>query len=1353
MPSPSAIPYFVATALIAVTVSAQEIPVQARQLALDSFHQQLTKTAPRWTPVHAATTDAGRVLDLIVDPRDANVAYAGFDTGGVWKTIDSGVQWTPITDDALAIGTLAIDPLNPDILYAGTIALPYGAGILKSIDAGATWSQISGPFATPTGWLDVVSIAVRGDKVLTATRQSIFRSEDAGKTWTATLTGRASKVIFDDSAKAFAAIDNLGIFQSTDGGQTWLTISGRPKDGPTTMALASSGVLYSAVGQLFYKNGNEIAAPEGVVNSIRVNPRDPDVLFAGSSQSRDGGQTWTRISQAVTAFSSDGARVYFGNDHGQLWTSSPPPLAGPRLRDTAYSPHRKLTKIEGDYITYSGFGSGHIFRNATDISANLPDIPVNDLLIDPDVNGTLYAATDIGVYRTEDSGATWQPFGSGLPHAIVASLSFNRTTRILEAKTTGRGIWHLPLIASNQVQVVIASTVPGAPFALEDGTIYRSPVTFTWNIGSSHTVNWLATSGQLGTRFVFQGWSDSNGQNPRVLFVPASGTGYTAITKAQYQLSTSTAPAVAGTLVTTPASPDGFYDTGTVVQVNPFPAVGFNFTGFSGDLTGPSAPQGVTMTSPRSVVANFACRLTYTAPLSGRQGPGATSGFIQWTTGAGCNSTISSDSAWLVLGASSGSGNSTIPFSIAQNPTFPRTATIMISGDVSSTLSVSQDFPTSQVPSVTSITPNTGTGFSQNFTLQLYDVGGFQIIDNVTVNFPAGAGCNVTYNRVAGIWYASLIANNATGGFLAPLQVPGSGTVANNRCQLNASQFAISGLDTQLTFTFSVTFFTSFIGENQIVVQAGASRYSLYAPFNMVGSWTVGIPGCSYNISGPTAIFGNLGGQSAFTLTTGGACPWSASSDSSWLTVTSARSGVGNVSINYTVTPNTSGGQRTGVLNIAGQNFTIIEGTPLLPTLSITSSHTGSFYQGQQPATYSLVVSNAIGAFPTTGTVTVTESVPTGLSFASMSGTGWICTGASCTRIDSLNPGSSYPPIIATVNVLPNAPISVTNAASVAGGGSTAASATDLTTVVNRVSSTGPSVISISPMTSVGTSQTFTFQFAHLSGYTNLNVVNILMNTALDGRHGCYMAYVVQTNTMYLVNDAGDAGGPYAGSFVVNGTGGGAVNSQCTIIGGGSSSFGNGTSLTLTLQMTFNTSFAGNKVIYAAAGDNAQNNSGWQTMGVHGIAPLFTTFPTPVSMNPSSITGSNATVAFTFADATLASNLQTGWALINTAIDGRAACYIAYYRPGNQVFLFPDSGDGTQATSIVLSGTNTIGNSQCTVSSQGSYATTNGADQLIVNLKFTFAPTFSGPKGVWMAVATLNGQTSPWQALGAWLAP
>src|SRR5208337_316065 len=149
------------------------------------------------------------------------------------------------------------------------------------------------------------------------------------------------------------------------------------------------------------------------------------------------------------------------------------------------------------------------------------------------------------------------------------------------------------------------------------------------------------------------------------------------------------------------------------------------------------------------------------------------------------------------------------------------------------------------------------------------------------------------------------------------------------------------------------------------------------------------------------------------------------------------------------------------------------------------------------------------------------------------------------------------------------------------------------------------------------------------------------------------------------------------------------------------------------------------RVIYAAAGNLAQN-SGWQTMGVLGVPPLPSGHPNPTGMTPSSGSTANATLAFTFQDANSATNLQTAWALINAALDGRSACYVAYYRPGNMVFLVPDSGDGTQAAGMVLGGSSTLSNSQCTVSAQGSSAAVNG-NQLTVNLNIAFKPAFAGP--------------------------
>jgi uncharacterized repeat protein (TIGR01451 family) len=117
--------------------------------------------------------------------------------------------------------------------------------------------------------------------------------------------------------------------------------------------------------------------------------------------------------------------------------------------------------------------------------------------------------------------------------------------------------------------------------------------------------------------------------------------------------------------------------------------------------------------------------------------------------------------------------------------------------------------------------------------------------------------------------------------------------------------------------------------------------------------------------------------------------------------------------------------------------------------LGIVKSHTGNFIQGQQNATYTLTVTNG-GNVATSGTVTVTENPPTGLTLVSMAGTGWTCPspGNTCTRSDALAPSASYPGITVTVNVATNAPSSVTNQATTTGGGdATLHTASDPTTI------------------------------------------------------------------------------------------------------------------------------------------------------------------------------------------------------------------------------------------------------------------------------------------------------------------
>lgn len=130
-----------------------------------------------------------------------------------------------------------------------------------------------------------------------------------------------------------------------------------------------------------------------------------------------------------------------------------------------------------------------------------------------------------------------------------------------------------------------------------------------------------------------------------------------------------------------------------------------------------------------------------------------------------------------------------------------------------------------------------------------------------------------------------------------------------------------------------------------------------------------------------------------------------------------------------------SGGGDTDASNNTAIDPTVVRG----PDLRITKTHAQNFLPGQQGGQYVITISNG-GASASRGTVTVTDTIPAGLSLVAMSGNGWNCTQAVCSRSDALAPGASYPQINVSVNAAADAPTLVTNIASVSGGGDTDAS-------------------------------------------------------------------------------------------------------------------------------------------------------------------------------------------------------------------------------------------------------------------------------------------------------------------------
>jgi uncharacterized protein (TIGR03437 family) len=291
----------------------------------------------------------------------------------------------------------------------------------------------------------------------------------------------------------------------------------------------------------------------------------------------------------------------------------------------------------------------------------------------------------------------------------------------------------------------------------------------------------------------------------------------------------------------------------------------------------------------------------------------------------------------------------------------------------------------------------------------------------------------------------------------------------------------------------------------------------------------------------------------------------------------------------------------------------------------------------------------------------------------------------------------------------------------------------------------GTSPLAVSPASGSGFSQNMTFTFTDPRGLQDLNVVNVLINSALDGGHACYLAYSVPAGALYLVTDDG------ASLLTLSLNRSGSVqNSQCTVNGAGSSATGTGDGnvLTLVVNTNFTPAFAGNKVIYMAARDQQGGNSGWVAEGVWNV-PGKSTNPAPVSVTPASGQGLTKTFTFMFTDTKGVGDLGVQNVLINSALDGGHACYLAYSEQYNLLFLVNDTATGT-TVGIPPGGTGSISNSQCTVNAAGSSAITSG-NNVTLTLNMSFAPTFGGHRIIYMASRdATDANNSGWQAMGTW---
>lgn len=417
------------------------------------------------------------------------------------------------------------------------------------------------------------------------------------------------------------------------------------------------------------------------------------------------------------------------------------------------------------------------------------------------------------------------------------------------------------------------------------------------------------------------------------------------------------------------------------------------------------------------------------------------------------------------------------------------------------------------------------------------------------------------------------------------------------------------------------------------------------------------------------------------------------------------------------------------------------------PLLRVTASHAGYFTLGQSGG-YTIAVSNAPLAGPTAGAVTVTETVPTGMSLAWMSGTGWTCSPNPCTRSDSLAPGQSYPPITAMMVVGSAPPVQAVNNVGVSGGGYLAASAADVTNISTPANT--PQAQAAIPGSPSGASSTFTFTFSDPNGWQKLTVLDVLISGYLNARQACYFAIVpsgANSAAIYLVDDAGDAGGPFA-AMELPGTGS-VQNSQCEVLAFGSSIAGSGTTIVLKLTIDFANTFAGNKIVFTAAQDLLGYNSGWQELATWNVPGVVTLGPAVSGMTPLRSSGSTQTYTFTFTDTNGWGDISIANVLVNQNLNAVEACYLAVAPAAKAIYLVDDHGDGGGPfATITLPSTGTASNSQCTINGTGS-SITNSGNILTLVLNMSFSPSFGGNRVFYIAARNNTTGNSGWQAVGS----
>jgi hypothetical protein len=282
----------------------------------------------------------------------------------------------------------------------------------------------------------------------------------------------------------------------------------------------------------------------------------------------------------------------------------------------------------------------------------------------------------------------------------------------------------------------------------------------------------------------------------------------------------------------------------------------------------------------------------------------------------------------------------------------------------------------------------------------------------------------------------------------------------------------------------------------------------------------------------------------------------------------------------------------------------------------------------------------------------------------------------------------------------------------------------------------------VSPDSGSGASQIFTLRYTDPFGVADLSSVRVRFGASSGDAGTCTLWYNVTNGLVMLLNDSGNIGA--YGSF---GTGT-FENNYCRVNLAASSATASGTTLTVTLAITFRPAFRGTKNIYMLAASLTGPTSGWVPRGTWTPAPdVGAVVVNAISISPNAGSGARQLFTLQYSDTFGAIDLRSARVRFASSNVGPGTCTISYDAWTGRISLLSDSGN--HWSTFLLGTSFTLTNSQCSLHLATSSASPNG-NALDLTLDVSFAPVFTGLKNVYMLAESLTGVNTGWLHKGTW---